>query len=115
VGPVCELACAWRRRKPDGRDAPLRPGNLKIADAKSHDDVPDDLPQSACDLINHRAAGDRSLIQALPGVRFPVPRGENNNPDGAARFAQLVELVGYEATLILVQNYGNDRGLYVPS
>lgn len=26
-----------------------------------------------------------------------------------------MEIVGYEATLILVQNYGNDRGLYVPS
>ena len=76
----------------------------------------DDLPQSARDLITQIGLpATVALIQAMPGVRFPVPRGENNNPDGAARFAQLVEIVGYEATLILVQNYGNDRGLYVPS
>lgn len=76
----------------------------------------DDLPQSARDLITQIGLpATVALIQAMPGVRFPVPRGENNNPDGAARFAQLVEIVGYEATLVLVQNYGNDRGLYVPS
>lgn len=76
----------------------------------------DDLPQSARDLITQIGLpATVALIQAMPGVRFPVPRGENNNPDGAARFAQLVEIVGYEATLILVQNYGNDRGLYIPS
>lgn len=76
----------------------------------------DDLPQSARDLITQIGLpATVALIQAMPGVRFPVPRGENNNPDGAARFAQLVEIVGYEATLLLVQNYGNDRGLYVPS
>ena len=76
----------------------------------------DDLPQSARDLITQIGLpATVALIQAMPGIRFPVPRGENNNPDGAARFAQLVEIVGYEATLILVQNYGNDRGLYVPS
>ena len=76
----------------------------------------DDLPQSARDLITQIGLpATVALIQAMPGVRFPVPRGENNNPGGGARFAQLVEIVGYEATLILVQNYGNDRGLYVPS
>lgn len=76
----------------------------------------DDLPQSARDLITQIGLpATVALIQAMPGVRFPVPRGENNNPEGAARFAQLVEIVGYEATFILVKNYGNDRGLYVPS
>lgn len=76
----------------------------------------DDLPQSARDLIVQIGLpATVALIQAMPGVRFPVPRGENNNPEGAARFAQLVEIVGHEATLSLVQNYGNDRGLYVPS
>lgn len=76
----------------------------------------DDLPQSARDLITQIGLpATVALIQAMPGIRFPVPRGENNNPDGAARFAQLVEIVGYEATLILVRNYGDDRGLYVPS
>lgn len=76
----------------------------------------DDLPQSARDLISQIGLPAAvALIQAMPGVRFPVPRGENNNPDGAARFAQLVDIVGHEATLILVRNYGNDRGLYVPS
>lgn len=76
----------------------------------------DDLPQSARDLITQIGLpATVALIQAMPGIRFPVPRGENNNPDGAARFAQLVEVVGYEATLILVRNYGDDRGLYVPS
>ena len=76
----------------------------------------DDLPQSARDLITQIGLpATVALIQAMPGIRFPVPRGENNNPDGAARFAQLVEIIGYEATLILVRNYGDDRGLYVPS
>ena len=76
----------------------------------------DDLPQSARDLITQIGLpATVALIQAMPGIRFPVPRGENNNPDGAARFAQLVEIIGYEATLLLVRNYGDDRGLYVPS
>ncbi len=76
----------------------------------------DDLPQSARDLIAQIGLpATVALIQAMPGVRFPVPRGETNNPDGAARFAQLVEIVGYDAALILMHNYGNDRGLYVPS
>lgn len=76
----------------------------------------DELPQSARDLISQIGmSGAVALIQAMPGIRFPVPRGEDNNPAGAARFAQLVEIIGYEATLVLVRNYGNDRGLYVPS
>ena len=44
-----------------------------------------------------------------------APRGVANNSAGAARFTQLVEIVGRDVTLILVRNYGNDRGLYVPS
>lgn len=76
----------------------------------------DELPQSARDLISQIGMPAAvALIQAMPGARFPVPRGEDNNPAGAARFAQLVDVVGYEATLILVRNYGDDRDLYVPS
>lgn len=76
----------------------------------------DDLPRSARDLIAQIGLpATVALIQAMPGIRFPVPCGEHNNPEGAARFAQLADVVGRDGALILVRNYGNDRGLYIPS
>lgn len=74
-----------------------------------------DLPQSALDLI---ALIDLPatflLIDAIPGIKFPMPKGEDNNSSGAARFEMLVDIVGDEAARTLVKHYGGDD-LYVPS
>lgn len=74
-----------------------------------------DLPQSARDLIALIGlSATARLIEAMPGYPFPVPKGEDNNPEGAARFATLVEIVGETAARILVKHFGGDN-MYVPS
>lgn len=74
-----------------------------------------DLPQSALDLIGLiELPAALRLIEAMPGINFPVPRGENNNADGAAKFAMLVDAVGDEAARVLVRHYGGGD-MYVPS
>lgn len=74
-----------------------------------------DLPQSARDLIDLIGLpATVALIQAMPGIKYPIPVGEANNPAGAARFSYLVEAVGDEAARILVREFGGDD-LYVPS
>ena len=66
-----------------------------------------DLPQSAVDLVNLIGLpAALRLVKTWPGHPFPVPKGENNNPEGAARFTTLVEVVGLENSRILVRVYG---------
>ena len=74
-----------------------------------------DLPQSAIDLITliGLTAAVR-LIESLPGIKFPVPKGEDNNPEGAARFAMLVDVVGEPAARVLLKHFGG-TDMYVPS
>ncbi|MDD5249682.1 MAG: Mor transcription activator family protein [Rhodocyclaceae bacterium] len=75
----------------------------------------DDLPRSAVDLIQLIGlAATLALIDAFPSIKFPVPKGEDNNPEGAARFALLVEAIGDAPARVLVRHYGGDD-LYVPS
>jgi hypothetical protein len=74
-----------------------------------------DLPQSALDLIALIGLpATIQLVEAMPGIKFPVPKGEDNNSGGAARFATLVEAVGDKAAHVLVAHFGGDD-LYVPS
>lgn len=74
-----------------------------------------DLPQSAIDLITliSLTAAVR-LIESMPGIKFPVPKGEDNNSEGAARFSMLVDVVGDIAARVLVKHYGG-TDMYIPS
>jgi hypothetical protein len=73
-----------------------------------------DLPQSAVDLINLIGLpAALRLVQKKPGHPFPVPKGENNNPEGAALFSALAEIVGLDNARILVRVYGGTI-LYIP-
>lgn len=75
----------------------------------------DDLPKSAIDLIELIGLpATVALVEAMPGIKFPVPRGEDNNAAGAARFAHLVEAIGDEPSRRLMAHYGGED-LYVPS
>lgn len=74
-----------------------------------------DLPKSALDLIELIGMpATIALIEAMPAINFPVPRGEDNNVAGASRFAYLVDAVGDEAARILVSHF-NGTDMYVPS
>jgi hypothetical protein len=73
-----------------------------------------DLPQSAVDLINLIGlTAALRLVKTWPGHPFPVPKGENNNPEGAALFAALADIVGQDNARILVRVYGGTI-LYIP-
>lgn len=74
-----------------------------------------DLPETARDLI--RLVGMRgaeALIRELGGIPYPVPKGENNNPEGAARFARLEDIVGRKGAEAIVREYGDTR-LNIPN
>lgn len=74
-----------------------------------------DLPPGARNLIRLLGWADAAaLIDTLGGIPFPVPKGEDNNPGGAARFAQLAELVGEDGARAIVAEYGGDR-LLIPN
>lgn len=74
-----------------------------------------DLPQSALDLIGLIGmSATAKLIQTIPGIKFPVPRGEANNAEGTARFATFVEIIGEDAARLIVKHYGGSD-IYVPS
>lgn len=68
-----------------------------------------DLPATARDLV--RLLGwpkAEALIRELGGVPYPVPKGANNNREGAARFERLVEIVGQRGAERLMAEYGGD-------
>lgn len=68
-----------------------------------------DLPATARDLIRLVGwPGAEALIRELGGIPFPVPKGANNNPAGAARFERLAELVGMRGAERIVAEYGDD-------
>lgn len=68
-----------------------------------------DLPETAQNLVRILGwEGARALIRELGGVPFPVPKGPNNNPSGAARYEQLAEIVGEDGADRIVAEYGND-------
>lgn len=65
-----------------------------------------DLPAMARELvclIGWRRA--EALIRELGGIPFPVPKGENNNRAGAARFGRLADIVGETSAQRLVAEY----------
>lgn len=64
------------------------------------------------DLIGLDAAV--KLFDALGGTEYPFPKGANNNPDGAARFEALTNIVGLSAACALVRVYGGDA-VYIPN
>lgn len=75
-----------------------------------------DLPRSAIDLVDLIGlAATVRLVESMPGILFPVPRGEDNNAAGADRFQQLSDIVGLEAARILIKHYGGKGGMYIPS
>lgn len=64
------------------------------------------------DLIGLEPAG--RLFDAYGGTEYRFPKGANNNPDGAARFEALSELVGLSGACELVRMYGGDT-VYIPN
>lgn len=74
-----------------------------------------DLPAAALDLVRMVGAdGAAALIRELGGVPFPVPKGADNNRQGAARYERLAEIVGDEGAAAIVREYGDDV-LVVPT
>lgn len=74
-----------------------------------------DLPESARNLVRLIGwAKAHALIQARPGVPFPMPRHRDANSAGAARYEYLVEIVGPRAAEILWKEYRGDE-MPVPS
>lgn len=68
-----------------------------------------DLPETARDLVRLVGwAKAEALIRELGGIPFPVPKGANNNPAGAARFERLAEIVGQRGAERIVAEYGDD-------
>lgn len=68
-----------------------------------------DLPETARNLVRMLGwARAEALIRELGGIPFPVPRGVNNNPQGAARFERLAEIVGQRGAERIVSEYGDD-------
>jgi len=68
-----------------------------------------DLPDTARDLVRLVGwAKAEALIRELGGIPFPVPKGANNNPAGAARFERLAEIVGQRGAERIVAEYGDD-------
>lgn len=68
-----------------------------------------DLPETARNLVRLLGMrGAEALIRELGGIPYPVPRGECNNPAGAARFARLEEIVGRRGAEAIVREYGDD-------
>lgn len=75
----------------------------------------EDLPPTAVDLIELIGLPDAlRLIEAMPGVRFPMPEGEDNNEAGAARFSTLVGIVGEASARALLGRF-HGTAMYVPS
>lgn len=87
-----------------------------LAAVTSHPPLPDavwvregDLPAGALNLVRLLGWPDASaLIHTLGGIAFPVPVAANNNPAGAARFAQLAEIVGEAGAQAIIAEYGGD-------
>lgn len=74
-----------------------------------------DLPEAALDLVRMVGTeGAVALIRELGGVPFPVPKGADNNRQGAARYERLAEIVGDEGAAAIVREYG-DCVLNVPT
>lgn len=74
-----------------------------------------DFPETARNLARILGwDGALSLIRELGGITFPVPKGPNNNVQGAARYQRLVDLVGEEGAKRLVYEYGDDM-LHIPN
>jgi hypothetical protein len=68
-----------------------------------------DLPETARDLVRLVGwAKAEALIRELGGIPFPVPKGANNNPAGAARYERLAEIVGPRGADCIVAEYGDD-------
>lgn len=69
-----------------------------------------DLPESARNLVRLIGwAKAQALIEARPGVPFPMPLRRDANSAGAARYEHLVELVGARSAEILHREYaGSD-------
>jgi hypothetical protein len=66
------------------------------------------LPYNAQQLVQRiGAAAAVALLNRWPGVTFVMPKG-TSNAAGAARWAQLVGIVGAEATEILARWAGGD-------
>lgn len=68
-----------------------------------------DLPETANDLVRLVGwEGAHALIKALGGIPFPVPKAADNNRAGAARYAQLAEIVGEDGADKIIAEYGDD-------
>ncbi|MCV2359657.1 hypothetical protein LNV08_11820 [Paucibacter sp. TC2R-5] len=86
------------------RQPPLPARHLSVYDLHALGHL---LPASARELV--RVIGAQAavtLLNALPGITLPVPKAANSNRHGARRWAQLVELVGPEATALLAAQFG---------
>lgn len=67
------------------------------------------LPYTAHALI--AAIGEQAtctLINERPGVSLVIPRHANANAAGARRWAELAELIGEEAMILLSSKYGGE-------
>jgi len=74
-----------------------------------------DFPETARNLARLLGwDGALTLIRELGGIPFPIPKGPNNNVQGAARYERLAEILGEDGALRLVQEYA-DEILLVPN